>query len=98
MPRLVPTLAVTALLLPGLSGRAAGQAARGEDPAVAAARARRQAVKTADVRFQRTDVFRKGGASDGRPADVPAASAGDVPDRDLTFEAAGRLVLDGGKA
>jgi hypothetical protein len=98
MPRTVPALAVTALLLLAPAGRGAGPADRGEDPAVEAARARRQAVRTADVRFQRTDVFRRGGASDGRPADVPVASKGEVPGRDLTFEAAGRLVLDGDKA
>jgi hypothetical protein len=69
-----------------LLSRAVGRPTAGEDPAVRAARARQGAVRTLDVRFKWTEVYRKGVFKSG----VPKNSQPPIPD----LEWVNRLVLD----
>jgi hypothetical protein len=71
--------------------RAGGRPSAGEDPAVRAARARQQAVRTLDVQFKRVEVIRKGALDPPTPAPRPPTP---VPPKDQTSEWVYRLVLD----
>jgi hypothetical protein len=69
-----------------------GQPAAKEDPAVRAARARQEAVKTLEVRYKRTEVIVKGGLTLRLPArSRPQTPA---PAEETTLESTNRLVLD----
>jgi hypothetical protein len=87
----VPVLAASAFLLTGL-GRAS-QPVPADTPAVAAARARQEAVKTLSIRFQRTEVVAKGSKSEMAPPSFRPTNP--VPASEITIESINRLVIDG---
>jgi hypothetical protein len=66
-----------------------------EDPAVAAARKRQEAIKTLDVKFKHTESYTKGAVSDASRSNpnppVP------VPAEDMSVESMNRIVIDGEK-
>jgi hypothetical protein len=66
-----------------------------EAPAVAAARARQQSVKTADIEFKQREIIPRGGKSDENP-DLYGPKA-PVPANETTCESINRLVFDGEK-
>jgi hypothetical protein len=88
-----------AVLIPGLvvlewlfAGSAGGQPAAGKDAAVAAARARQKAVKTADIEFRQTEVLSSEEAAarlSGKKA-IPF-----IAEKDRSIKSVNRLVIDG---
>jgi hypothetical protein len=79
------------------AGSADGQQAAGNAAAVAAARARQKAVKTADIKFQRTEVISRGGVSEiHQRGVVPGKKKMPVmPEKETTIKSVNRLVIDG---
>jgi hypothetical protein len=66
-----------------------------EDPAVAAARKRQEAIKTLDVRFKHTETYAKGTVSDASRSNPNPPTP--VPAEDMSVESMNRIVLDGEK-
>jgi hypothetical protein len=91
LPATVALTLSTFLLFPKAS-----RSAEEDTPAVAAARARQEAVKTLYVEFKLTEVMAKGAVSDARP-EIYGKKA-PVPAEDMTIESINRLVIDGEKA
>jgi hypothetical protein len=79
---------VTIVLFP-----AAGRPAEEESPAVAAARARQDLVKTLDVTFKVTEVIPKGSISDANPEAYGKRAP--VPANEWTAVAISHMVIDG---
>lgn len=90
----LPTLALLTLMVLFRS-RADGQAAPEESPAVAAARARQEAVKTLEVEFRCVATVPKGAISDADPKAYGKRAP--LPANDLLAESINRLVIDGVK-
>ena len=76
-----------------------GQAEKGVDPAVAAARARQEFAKTVVLEFKQTDVEQPGGRSGELDAEMRKARGHTktVPEKETVSESKNRMVLDGAK-
>ncbi len=71
-----------------------------DDPAIAAARARQEAMRTIYLRFKRTEVVVPGGISDDNPTRIRAGlpwNGVPVPRKEMVLESIGLLVFDGPK-
>jgi hypothetical protein len=86
---------VTVFFTPVALPEVQGQPATEDTPAVKAARARQEAVKTLDIKFRLKEVIAQGGLSARRPAELRPKQP--VPPAELTLESTNRLVIDGGK-
>jgi hypothetical protein len=70
-----------------------GLALTAEDPAVAAARKRQEAIKSFDIEFKRTEVIPQGWFTKEPKGALP----GPRPEKDVTLESVNRVVVDGKK-
>jgi hypothetical protein len=92
--RLPVSALLAAVLVLAAVSRADGQGA-GEYAAVAAARSRQEAIKTANVEYKLTEVLAPGSlAWDTSGRTLPK---GPIPEKEMTVESINRLVLDGVK-
>jgi hypothetical protein len=97
LTRIIPMRQLVTLLVALSAGvllqaAADGQPAAREDPAVRAARARQEAVKTVAVRLKRTEVIAKGGLT--LKLSPPMRPPMPAPLKEMTLESTTRLVLD----